>query len=50
MVPSLTRCFYELISEGRPCKVYFDLKADGGLLWAERGSYMCKRVISEQSE
>ena len=50
MVPSPTRCFYELIREGRPCKAYFDLEADGGLLTVEQGSHLCNRVISEWSE
>ena len=50
MVPSPTRCFYELIREGRPCKAYFDLEADGGLLTVEQGSHLCNRVIFEWSE
>ena len=37
LIPSATRCFYKLTREGSPCKAYFDLEAERGLLTAEQG-------------
>ena len=42
---SKTRCFYEIIRQGRPCKAYFDLEADAGIMTEEQGWIMCKSVI-----
>ena len=50
LIPAPTRCFYEIIREGRPCKAYFDLEAEGGVLTAEQGLSMCNRVIAEWSD
>ena len=40
-----TRCFYEVIREGRACKAYFDLEADPGVMSAQQGHDMCQQVI-----
>ena len=40
-----TRCFYELIREGRPCKAYFDLEVEPGIMDARGGEIMCQQVI-----
>jgi hypothetical protein len=42
---SKTQCFYEIIRQGRPCKAYFDLGADAGIMTEEQGWIMCKAVI-----
>ncbi len=40
-----TRYFYEIIRQGRPCKAYFDLEANAGIMTEEQGWIMCKSVI-----
>ena len=42
-----TRCFYELIREGRPCKAYFDLEVEPGIMDAGSGEILCQQVIKE---
>ena len=42
-----TRCFYELIREGRPCKAYFDLEVEPGVMDARGGELMCQQVTKE---
>jgi hypothetical protein len=41
------RCFYELIRKDRPCKAYFDLEVEAGVLTEEQGWTMCASVIQE---
>ena len=41
-----TRCFYELIREGRPCKAYFDLEVEPGVMDARCGDQLCQQVIN----
>ena len=41
-----TRCFYEIIRAERPCKAYFDLEAEAGVMTPEQGQVMCQRVIT----
>ena len=41
-----TRCFYELIRSGRPCKAYFDLEVEPGVMDAVEGEALCQQVIA----
>jgi hypothetical protein len=40
-----TRCFYEIIREGRPCKAYFDLEVEPGVMSPGQGAALCQQVL-----
>ena len=41
-----TRCFYDIIRSGRPCKAYFDLEVEPGVMGAVEGEALCQQVIA----
>ena len=45
-----TRCFYEIIREDLPCKAYFDLEIEPGVMSAEEGSKLCQQVTVAWAE
>ena len=47
---ALTRCFYEIIREGRPCKAYFDLEVEPGVMSPDQGVVLCQQVIAGWAE
>jgi len=42
-----TRCFYEIIREGCPCKAYFDLEVEPGVMDRLQGAALCEQVVLE---
>ena len=45
-----TRCFYEIIREDRPCKAYFDLEVEPGVMNPSQGAVLCQQVTAEWAE